>query len=209
MKTKISLLLTVLLLLVCIFPTSVFAANDTSGSMEVVITVSPPPSPDPDPGNNSGGGGSSSRSSDNGTDNNDDTPAYSYIVNIPTSFEVTGLYGEFSISASKMDIPPDKQLVVRVDSKKTFDPDGLFYLFLDGDKTSEHFILSYIDRLTLDDNMNITYMSSVIGNSIIASFNPGDLQPHDWDGIRISCYPSGQFAGGTYRNTIYYTVELE
>lgn len=185
MKKKISFLLSLAIVVACISPLTAFAINETTGSTDVSFEFSQTTtSPD-----------------------TDSSPSYSYLVNIPASFTLTQNSNTFQITAADMNIPSDKELVVRVDSEATFESDGSFYLFLNGDKTSEDWILCNIYRI------KGAISNSVMGtNPVVASFNPGELTPHDWYDIKIEhiIYNDGaDLAAGTYTGTIYYTIGLE
>lgn len=188
MKKKISFLLSLAFVMACISPLTAFAVNETTGSTDVSLDF---------PLTTNTGGG----------DTTDSGQSYSYIVDIPASFSITNGSNSFQITANSMDIPADKELVVRINGSETFESDGSFYLFLNGDKTSEHWILCNIFRI----QGNIT--SYVIGtNPVIASFSPGGLLPNNCDSIRIEhvlYYDGAGLAAGTYTGTIYYTIGLE
>ena len=186
MKKALSILLAIAALLCCTAPA--LAANETTGSTEISITL-----PLESPSNPSEGSGS----------NAEDDPPYSYVVNIPASFAITTAGNTFSITASEMNIPEDKQVVVRVDSAATFDPDGNFYLYLNGDKNGNNYFLCHIDRV-----QNNVRSSVVMGpDNVVASFKPGNLKPYDWDFIRIITVSND--IPGTYSNTIHYTISIE
>lgn len=57
--------------------------------------------------------------------------------------------------------------------------------------------------------------SAAIGpDNIVASFNPGDLVPYDWQRLRVNITyfdstNSTILEVGTYTGTIYYTIGLE
>ena len=88
-----------------------------------------------------------------------------------------------------------------------YENDGSFYLFLNGDKASENWVLCNIFRL------KGAISSAALGtNPVIASFRPGELSPHDWDSIRFEAavpYGDASFQPGTYTGTVYYTIGLE
>lgn len=190
MKWKVSILLIIATTLVCIFPMSALAVNETSGQTDVSITVPFPSSPPADLG-----------------DNYDAPDVYSYIVNIPSSLVITNNNNAFSISASEMDIPADKQVIVRVDTEKTMEQDGNFYLFLDGDKSSDDFIQCYI---SCESYQGSSHTISGLDN-VVASFMPGELTPYDWRSVFMA-YSYEQYiqaTEGTYSGTVYYTIGLE
>ena len=182
MKKKISLLLSLAVATFCLFPQVAFAANETTGSTDIVLEF-----PQPSTG--------------------DDGPSYSYKVNIPANFTLTNGNTSFQITASEMTIPEDKELVVRINGAETFENDGSFYLFLNGDKASENWVLCNIFRL------KGAISSAALGtNPVIASFRPGELSPHDWDSIRFEAavpYGDASFQPGTYTGTVYYTIGLD
>jgi len=99
MKKKISLLLSLAVATFCLFPQVAFAANETTGSTDIVLEF-----PQPSTG--------------------DDGPSYSYKVNIPANFTLTNGNTSFQITASEMTIPEDKELVVRINGAETFENDG-------------------------------------------------------------------------------------
>ena len=103
-----------------------------------------------------------------------------------------------------MSIPADKELVVRINSDETFESDGSFCLFLNGDKTSEHWILCNIYRI--QGNITIAALGK---NQAIASFRTGELLPYNCDGIRLELALYTGLKAGTYTGTIYYTIGLE
>lgn len=191
MKKKITFLLGLVIIVGCISPLTAFAVNETTGRTDVSFEF-------PQTTTSLGTGGDSS---------GDTGPSYSYIVNIPASFALTNSSNSFQITASSMDIPADKEVVVRINGAETFESDGNFYLFLNGDKTSEHWILCNICRI----QGRLT--SSVMGeNPIIASFSPRTLLPNNCDSIRLEhilYYDGADLETGTYTGTIYYTIGLE
>lgn len=187
MKKKISFLLSLAIVLTCISPLTAFAVNETTGSTDVSIEI-PLPTNDSDV---------------------DDTPSYSYVVNIPSAYIITSPapIDFFEITATEMNIPEDKQVVVRIDNASTFESDGNFYLYLGGDETSENYIRGYIDRYGEGRSS-----STVMGpDNVVASFNPGALTPCDWQRLRVGTvyYDSAILETGTYTGTIYYTIGLE
>lgn len=191
MKNKICFLLSLAIVTACISPLTAFAINETTGSTDVSFKF-PQTTTSPDTG---------------GGDSTDTGPSYSYIVDIPASFALTNSSNSFQITANSMDIPTDKEVVVRINSAETFESDGNFYLFLNGDKTSEDWILCNIYRI----QGNLT--SYVMGeNPVIASFSPGALLPNNCDSIRLEhilYYDGADLEAGTYTGTIYYTIGLE
>lgn len=182
MKKKISLFLSLAVVMLCLFPQPALAANETTGSTNIVLEY-----PQPSAGN--------------------DEPSYSYKVNIPANFAITNSNTSFQITASEMDIPADKELIVRINGAETFENDGSFYLFLNGDKSSENWVLCNIFRI------RGAISSAALGQRpVIASFRPGELSPHDWDSIRFEAavpYGDASFQPGTYTGTVYYTIGLE
>lgn len=81
------------------------------------------------------------------------------------------------------------------------------YLFLNGDKSSENWVLCNIFRI------RGAISSAALGQRpVIASFKPGELLPHDWDSIQFDAaapYGDASFQSGTYTGTVYYTIGLE
>lgn len=187
MKKKISFLLSLALVVACISPLTAFAINETTGSTDVSIEI-------PLPTNDTVV---------------DDTPSYSYVVNIPSAYVITSPapIEFFEITATEMIIPEGKQVVVRIDSAATFESDGNFYLYLGGDKANENYIQGYIDRHG-DGRSSSTVMGP---DNIVASFNPGELTPCDWQRLRVGTfyYDTTVLEAGTYTGTIYYTIGLE
>lgn len=191
MKKKISFLFSLAFVVACISPLTAFAVNETTDSTDVSFELSQTTT---SPG--TGGG-----------DTSDSDPSYSYIVDIPASFALTNGSNSFQITANSMNIPADKKVVVRINGAETFESDGNFYLFLNGDKNSEYWILCNILRIK-------GYITSyVMGeNPVIASFGPGALLPENCDSIRLEhvLYNDGaNLVSGTYTGTIYYTIGLE
>ena len=179
---KISFLLSLAIIVACFSPLTAYAINETTGSTDVSVELRPPTS-------------------------TDSGPSYSYLVNIPANFTLTYSNSSFQITASEMNIPTGKELVVRINSDETFESDGNFYLFLNGDKSSEYWILCNICRVQ-------GYITSIAygENPIIASFSPGALVPNNCDYIRLEHAIFNDGAGleaGTYTGTIYYTIGLE
>ena len=190
MKKKFILFLGLVLTLACVTPLTAFAANENTGSTTVFYEF-PQPTLSPD-------------TSDDGTD---DELSYSYLVNIPSMYTISPGTVSMVISAEEMNISGDKQLVVRIDGENTFESDGSFYLYLNGDKSSEDWILCNIFRV------NGGVSSSAMGkNPVVASFNPGELTPHDWTEIQFEAmlyYEGAGLTTGTYTGTVYYTIGLE
>lgn len=181
MKKKISFLLSLAIAILCISTQTAFAINETTSSTNVSLEF---------PFATTGG----------------EEPSYSYKVNIPASFSITNDSTSFQITASEMSIPSEKKVVVRINSAETFESDGSFYLFLNGDKTSENWVLCNIFRV------RGAISSAAIGkNPVVASFNPGELFPHNWDNILFQpAVPyDDALEAGTYAGTIYYTISLE
>lgn len=184
MKKKISFLLSLVIIVTCFSPLTVFAINETSGSTDVSMEL-PLPTVDTVV---------------------DDIPAYSYVVNIPATYSVSPT-DFFEITATEMNIPEGKKVVVRIDTASTYESDGMLYLYLNGDKTSENYIQGYVDRYG-DGHPS----SAAIGpDNIVASFNPGDLVPYDWQRLCVNTvyYDTTILEAGTYTGTIYYTISLE
>ena len=182
MKKKISLFLSLAVVMLCLFPQTALAANETTGSTNIVLEY-----PQPSTGN--------------------DEPSHSYKVNIPANFAITNSNTSFQITASEMSIPADKELIVRINGAETFENDGSFYLFLNGDKSSENWVLCNIFRI------KGAISSAALGQRpVIASFRSGELSPHDWDSIQFDAtapYGDASFQSGTYTGTVYYTIGLE
>jgi len=179
MKKRICTMLIAAAILSCAFPLTAFAVNETSDSTEIILSVP----------------------------ERETTPSYSYIVLIPESYIMSGSNDSFFISASEMNIPDDKEVVVRLDAEKTMEDDGNFYLYLNGDKTSEHFIQCYIYRR----NSSQSGISSVTTSLALASFKNGEYNPYDWEMLALS-YVNDQYLQaepGTYSGKIYYTIGLE
>lgn len=181
MKRKLSFLLTMAIAMACLLPQAAFAANETTGSTEVVVDV---------PFANVGV-----------------SPSYSYELYIPARINLEPSGGSFQIAAAKMDIPSGKEVVVHLNGTETFESDGSFYLFLNGDKNSDHWILCNIFRI------QGSIESAVMGsNPTIASFSSGALKPYNCDSIRIqhTIYNDGvDLEPGTYSGIIYYSIYLE
>lgn len=187
MKKRISFLLSLVIIAGCISPLTAFAINETSGSTDVSIEL-PLPTVDTVV---------------------DDTPSYSYVVNIPYAYKMTSLARTefFEITATEMNIPEDKQVVVRIDNESTYESDGMLYLYLNGDKTSDNYICGQVDRYG-DGHPSSIAMGP---DNIVASFNPGELIPYDWQRLRVNItyFDSTILEAGTYTGTIYYTIGLE
>lgn len=179
MKKRICTMLIAAAILSCAFPLTAFAVNETSDSTEIILTVP----------------------------ERETTPTYSYIVYIPESFTLTGGDDSMYITATEMDIPADKEVVVRLDAEKTMEDDGNFYLYLNGDKTSEHFIQCYIFRISPTGSG----MASISSSVELASFKNGEYSPYDWERVIFS-YVNDQYLQaepGTYSGKVYYTIGLE
>lgn len=188
MKKKICALLLAAALALCATPSSVLAANETSGSFAVTMQVP------------------MSSGTPSAPVDTDDSPAYSYVVNIPASLAITNNGNSFQITATDMSIPAGKELVVRLNGDATFEQDGNFYLYMDGNKESEHFIQAWVSRQVVEGGMETLRASGVL-----ASFKNGELSPYDTYEVFIAYnYEQSQNAAeGTYSNTVYYTIGLE
>lgn len=187
MKKKISFLLCLAVVLACFSPLTAFAINETAGSTDVNLEIP--------------------QRTDTGSDTGSEAPAYSYLVNIPASYTITSESNTFQISASEMNIPSDKRLVVRINGAETFENDGNFYLFLNGDKSSENWVLCNIYRIK-------GAITGVVAGQhpIVASFEAGELTSSSWRSIRMEyvLYNGGaNLAPGTYTGTIHYNIGLE
>ena len=124
-----------------------------------------------------------------------------------TAFAITSKSNTFQITASEMNIPTDKRLVVRVNGAETFENDGSFYLFLNGDKSSENWVLCNLYRIQGDVTGAVTGQ-----HPILASFGAGELTPSSWGSVRMEyiLYNGGaNLAPGTYTGTIHYSIGLE
>lgn len=196
MKKKKGLILALVVMLICTLPISATAANETGGSVDVTLQV---PLPTPNPGAGSGGG------TDSGPEDDDETPSYSYIVNIPANFTITTKSNEFPITASKMDIPAGKRVVVRLDRAATMEPDGNCYFYLDGNKDSLHFLQFHVARRTASS------LDTDVSDGILASFRTKELTPYDWQYVTLMYFYEEyvQAAEGAYYGTVYYTIGLE
>lgn len=185
MKKKISFLLSLTVVLACCSPLTAFAINETAASTDVNLEIL--------------------QHTDPGTGTED--TAYSYLVNIPASYTITDKSNTFQITASEMNIPSDKRLVVRINGAETFENDGNFYLFLNGDKSSENWVLCNIYRIK-------GAITGVVAGQhpIVASFEAGELTSSSWRSIRMEyvLYNGGaNLAPGTYTGTIHYNIGLE
>lgn len=186
MKKKISFLLSLAVVLACFSPLTAFAINETAGSTDVNLEIP--------------------QRTDTGSGTGGEDPAYSYLVNIPASYTITSKSNTFQITASEMNIPTDKRLVVRVNGAETFENDGSFYLFLNGDKSSENWVLCNLYRIQRDVTGAVTGQ-----HPILASFGAGELTPSSWGNVRMEyvLYNGGaNLAPDTYTGTIHYTVAI-
>jgi len=182
---------TVLLLVVAMLamPFSVYAADETSGSMSVVFEyTAPEPEPDPEP------------------------PAdpTTYIIEIPATVTNDNIE-HIPITASKNTIDEGKMVTVSVDWDKSYDSEGYFNLYKDKGELSEESIRCRV-LLYLDDNLTegvyVDYFETTRDRPLV-KFLAGETTPSY--GGHIGLKPLVEYSGassGTYTGTLYFNIQV-
>jgi len=189
MKKTIIILLLVIAMLVT--PYSIYAADETSASMDVIFEyIAPEPEPDPEP-------------------EPPEDPT-TYIIEIPATVTNDNL-DYIPITASKNTIEEGKMIIVTIDWDKSYNSNGYFYLYKDKGLESEESILCRV-LLYSDDSYTegnyVDYFESSRGMPL-AKFLPGETTP-SFGGV-IGLRPlthNSSVSSGTYTGTLYFNIQV-
>lgn len=127
-----------------------------------------------------------------------------YEVSIPERFSLYSDIGEgFGITATSMNIVDGYELRISV-AEETFANDGNFYLYLNGQSSSEYRMPCRIASIYGEDNEYVTVTKDE--NNVIATYRGTDTNAYT--GGNVMFFPGSCTQKGTYSGTVVFNLAV-
>jgi len=130
--------------------------------------------------------------------------ASTYSISIPSSVTIYDEFGSgFGLNATELNVVDGYEVVVRI-NEATYSPDGIFYLFLNGDTLSSQKIPCTLIRNGPESG---TQTLTAGERAVIASFRGTSTFPYAWGSLTI--IPGHGSVSGRYSNMLYFDISVE
>lgn len=129
-----------------------------------------------------------------------------YTITIPSDVMIDERFGAgFGFTASAMNVVDGYRVVIRI-NPVSYDSNGTFSLYLDGNTSSPYKIPCTLKR-SVPAGPNTEETINAGEAAIIAAFKGTDIIPYQWGNLMI--VPGTGSVSGLYRNTLYYDISVE